>query len=62
MEDSMCWELDYWFYAEQEKAKKAKAREEHDAGVIKDLLNVATAEAEQPYPETAPVKEVASAK
>jgi hypothetical protein len=62
MEDSMCWEMDYWYYAEQEKAKKAKAREEHDAGVIKNLLNEANQEAEKPHPETAPVKEVVPAK
>jgi hypothetical protein len=62
MEDSMCWEMDYWFYAEQEKAKKAKAREEHDAGIIENLLNEANKEAEKPHPDTAPVKEVLPAK
>ena len=58
----MCWEMDYWYYAEQEKAKKAKAREEHDAGVIKDLLNEANKGVEKPQTETAPVKEVVTAK
>jgi hypothetical protein len=62
MEDSMCWEMDYWFYAEQEKAKKAKAREEHEAGVIKNLLNDANNEAEKLQPETASIKEVVPAK
>ena len=59
----MCEEMDYyWFYAEQEKAKKAKAREEHEAGVIKDLLNDSNKEAEKAQPETASVVEVAPAK
>ena len=58
----MCWETDYWFYAEQEKAKKTKAREEHEAGVIKDLLNGANSEAEKLQPETASIKEVVPAK
>jgi hypothetical protein len=58
----MCWEMDYRYYAEQEKAKKAKAREEHDAGVIKNLLNEANKEAEKPHPETAPVTEAVPAK
>jgi hypothetical protein len=52
----MCWEMDYW------KAKKAKAREERDAGVIKNLLNEANQEADETNPETAPVKEVVPAK
>jgi len=58
----MCWEMDYWYYAEQEKAKKAKAREERDAGVIKNLLNEANQEADKTNTETAPVKEVVPAK
>ena len=58
----MCWETDDWFYAEQEKAKKAKARDEHDAGVIKNLLNEANKEAEKPQAEPVPVKEVVPAK
>jgi hypothetical protein len=58
----MCWEMDQWFYAEQEKAKKAKAREEHGAGVIENLLNEANKEAEKPRPETAPISEVVPAK
>ena len=58
----MCWEMDEWFYAEQEKAKKAKAREEHGAGVIENLLNEANKEAEKPQAEPASVTEVAPAK
>ena len=58
----MCWEMDYWYYAEQEKAKKAKAREERVAGVIKNLLNEANQEADKTNTETAPVKEVVPAK
>jgi hypothetical protein len=62
MEDSMCWETDYWFIAEQEKAKKAKASEEQHAGLIKNLLNQANKEAEKSDPEAAPVNEVMPAK
>jgi hypothetical protein len=51
----MCWEMDYWYYAEQEKAKNAKAREERDGGVIKNLLNEANQEADKTNPETVPV-------
>ena len=61
----MCWEMDYWFYAELEKAKKAKkakAREERDAGVIKDLLSEANQEADKTNPERAPLKEIVPAK
>lgn len=58
----MCWEMDYWFFAEQEKAKKAKASEEQQAGVIKNLLKDANKEAEKSRPETAPVNEVMPAK
>jgi hypothetical protein len=56
MEDSMCWEMDYWYYAEQEKAKKAKAREERDVGVIKNLLNGANQEADKPTLKRHPSK------
>ena len=59
MEDSMCWETDYWFIAEQ---KKAKASEEQHVGVIKNLLNEANKEAEKSQPEAAPVNEVMPAK
>jgi hypothetical protein len=45
MEDKMCWETDYWFWAEQRKAETQKKQEER-AGVIKDLLNEANKQAE----------------
>jgi hypothetical protein len=49
-EASMCWEMDYAFYAELEKAKKAEReqREQHKrAGVISDLLTEAKTQAEK---------------
>jgi hypothetical protein len=46
MEASMCWEMDYAFYAELEKAKQAEAREKR-AGVIRDLLSGAKTQAEK---------------
>jgi hypothetical protein len=62
MEDSMCWEMDYQFYAELEKAKKAEAAKEERAGVIKNLLNDANRQAESSNVEATPVKESIPAK
>lgn len=58
----MCWEMDYLFYAELEKAKKAEAAKEERAGVIKNLLNEANKEAERASVEPTPVNESATAK
>lgn len=58
----MCWEMDYEFFVEQEKAKKAEAAKEERAGVIKNLLNDANAQAEKIDAEATPVKEVVPAK
>jgi hypothetical protein len=38
MEDSMCWEIDYNFFAEQKKAQEARIKQEQRAGVIDQLL------------------------
>src|ERR1700732_1147726 len=41
MEDSMCYEIDYKFFAEQKKAQEARIKQEQRAGVIDPLLNEA---------------------
>jgi hypothetical protein len=62
MEDSMCWEIDYKFFAEQQKkAQENKMKEERRAGVIGQLLNEANAQGEKTE-HTLPAKEVAPAK
>ena len=40
MEDTMCWEIDYKFFAEQKKAQDARIKQEKRAGVIDGLLNL----------------------
>ena len=39
MEDTMCWEMDYKFLAEQRKAQEARIKQEQRAGLIDQLLN-----------------------
>jgi hypothetical protein len=58
MEDSMCWEIDYNFFAEQKKAQEARLKQEQRAGVIDQLLNDANKQGEKTEVEEAPVKEV----
>jgi hypothetical protein len=58
----MCWEMDYLFFVEQEKAKKAEAEKEERAGVIKNLLSDANKQAEGVDVEATPVQEVVAAK
>jgi hypothetical protein len=41
MENSMCWEMDYRFFAEQKKAQETRIKEEQRAGVIDKLLSEA---------------------
>jgi len=63
MEDPMCWEIDYKFFAEQQKkAQDARIKQEQRAGVIDRLLNDANQQSEKPDVETTPVKESAPAK
>jgi hypothetical protein len=59
MEDSMCWEIDYKFFAEQKKAQEIK--QERRAGLIDRLLNEANRQGEKTAEET-PAKEAAPAK
>jgi hypothetical protein len=60
MEDSMCWERDYKFFAEQKKAQETRIKQERRAGVIDRLLNEANRQGEKTAEQT--VKEAAPAK
>jgi hypothetical protein len=62
MEDSMCWEIDYNFFAEQKKAQEARIKQEQRAGVIDRLLNEANKQGDDIKTEGTPVNEVVSAK
>ena len=62
MEDSMCWEIDYKFLAEQKKAQETRIKQEQRAGVIHQLLNEANKQGEKTNVEGTPVQEVAPAK
>jgi hypothetical protein len=62
MEDSMCWEIDYQFFAEQKKAQETRIKQEQRAGVIHQLLNDANKQGDDTKVEGTPVKEVAPAK
>jgi hypothetical protein len=59
----MCWEIDYKFFAEQQKkAQDARIKQEQRAGVIDRLLNDANQQSEKTDVEATPVKESAPAK
>jgi hypothetical protein len=61
MEDSMCWEMDYYWLAEQKKAEETKAKQERRSEVIEKLLSDANKPADKPE-QAAPVKETIPAK
>jgi hypothetical protein len=61
MEDSMCWEIDYKFFAELEKARETRKQEQR-AGIIDSLLNEANKQRDKANVEGTTVKEVAPAK
>jgi hypothetical protein len=65
MEDPMCWEMDYYWLAEQRKAQEAKAQEAQNkkqrAELLDKLLNEANREADKSEDAT-PVKETVPAK
>jgi hypothetical protein len=61
MEESMCWEMDYKFFAEQKKAEDARKQEQR-TGVINKLLNEAYEQLEKANVEATPIEEVAPAK
>jgi hypothetical protein len=62
MEDSMCWEIDYKVFAELEKARETRTKQEQRAGVINSLLNDANKQSDKTNVEGTTVKEVAPAK
>ena len=62
MEDLMCWEMDYKFFAEQKKAQEARIKQEQRAGIIENLLREANKQGDKTNVEGTPVKEVTSAK
>jgi hypothetical protein len=61
MEDAMCWEMDYKFFAEEKKAQD-RTKQERRAGVIGQLLNEANSAGERGKIEETPVTETAPAK
>jgi hypothetical protein len=62
MEDSMCWEIDYKFFAEQKKAHEARIKQQQRAGVIDQLLSEASKQADDTQTEKPQVNEVVPAK
>jgi hypothetical protein len=62
MEDSMCREIDYRFFAAQKKAQETRIKQEQRAGVIHQLLNEANMQGDKTNVEGTPVEEVAPAK
>jgi hypothetical protein len=58
----MCWEIDYKFFAESEKARETRTKQEQRAGVIESLLNEANKQSDKTNVEGTTVKEVAPAK
>ena len=61
MEGTMCWEMDYEFFAEQKKAQEARIKQEQRAGVIDQLLGEANKPSEKTNVEGTLVTEVAPA-
>ena len=62
MEDSMRWEIDYKLFAELEKARETKIKQEQPAVVIDKLLNEATKQSDKTNVDGTTGKEVAPAK
>ena len=58
----MCWEIDYKFFSELEKARETRTKQEQRAGVIDSLLNEANKQSHKANGEGTTVKEVAPAK
>lgn len=58
----MCWEVDYKLFAEQEKARQARIKQEQRAGVIDNLLNDANKQGDKTKAEETTAKEVAPVK
>jgi hypothetical protein len=60
MEDPMCWEMDYYWLAEQKKAQENQIKKER-AELFDKILTEANQEADKAE-ETAPAKETVPAK
>ena len=59
----MCWEIDYKFFAELEKARETRTKQEQRAVVIDNLLNeVINKQSDKTNVEGTTVKEVVPAK
>ena len=58
----MCWEIDYKLFAELEKARETKVKQEQRAVVIDNLLNEANRQGDKTNVDGTTVKEVAPAK
>ena len=58
----MCWEINYKFFAELEKARETRTKQEQRAGVIDSLLNEANKQSDKTNVEGTTVEEVAPAK
>jgi hypothetical protein len=55
----MCWEIDYKLFAELEKARETKVKQEQRAVVIDNLLNEANKQNDKTNVDGTTVKEVA---
>jgi hypothetical protein len=58
----MCWEIDYKLFAELEKARETKVKQEQRAVVIDNLLNEANKQSGKTNVDGTTVKEVAPVK
>jgi hypothetical protein len=58
----MCWEIDYKLFAELEKARETKVKQEQRAVVIDNLLNEANKQNDKTNVDGTTVKEVAPVK
>jgi hypothetical protein len=62
MEESMCWEIDYKFFAEQKKAQQTRITQQRRADLVDRLLNDANQQGKETKVEGTPAKEAAPAK
>ena len=58
----MCWEIDYKLFAELEKARETKVKQEQRAVVIDNLLNEANKQSDKTNVDGTTVKDVAPVK
>ena len=58
----MCWEIDYKFFAELEKERETRTKQEQRAGVIDSLLNEANKQSDKTNVEGTTVEEIVPAK